>query len=60
MARVMPTLATGKTSLNFDELPQDPQPEALNVAYLKHCFNDAKDDLAQGNIVEGEGFLNAL
>ncbi|MDR6983164.1 hypothetical protein J2X32_001798 [Rheinheimera pacifica] len=49
---------TGK--VNFDELPQDAQPEAFKTAYLKHCFNAAKDDLAQGDIVDGEAFLSAL
>lgn len=56
----MPTLASDKTSLNFDELPQNPQLEAFKTAYLKHCFNTAKDDLAQGKVVDGETFLNAL
>lgn len=56
----MPTLATDETSLNFDELPQDAQPEAFKTAYLKHCFNTAKDDLTHGNIVDGEAFLSAL
>lgn len=46
-----------ETSLNFDELPQDAQPEAFKTAYLKHCFNTAKDDLTRGNIVDGEVFL---
>jgi len=60
MDTIMPTLATDKTSLNFDELPQDAQPEVFKTAYLKHCFNAAKDDLAQGNIVDGGAFLSAL
>ena len=49
-----------ETSLNFDELPQDTQPEAFKTAYLKHCFNAAKDDLAQGKVVDGETFLSTL
>ena len=56
----MPTLVIGETSLNLDELPQDAQPEAFKTAYLKHCFNAAKDDLAQGKVVDGESFLSAL
>lgn len=34
--------------------------EAMKVDYLKHCFNTAKEDSAQGNVVDGESFLNAL
>jgi len=34
--------------------------EAMKADYLKHCFHAAKEDLAQGNIVDGESFLNAL
>lgn len=49
-----------ETSLNLDELAQDPQPEAFKTAYLKHCFNAATDDLMQGDIVDGEAFLSAL
>ncbi|ABM23134.1 type II toxin-antitoxin system Phd/YefM family antitoxin [Shewanella sp. JNE10-2] len=36
------------------------QLEAMKADYLKHCFNAAKEDLAKGNIVDGEDFLNAL
>lgn len=36
------------------------QLEAMKADYLKHCFNTAKEDLAQGNVVDGEDFLNAL
>ncbi|MCP3128833.1 type II toxin-antitoxin system Phd/YefM family antitoxin [Shewanella sp. KJ2020] len=36
------------------------QLEAMKSDYLKHCFNSAKEDLAQGNVVDGEDFLNAL
>jgi len=56
----MPTLATDETSLNFDKLAQDTQPEAFKTAYLQHCFNAAKDDSAQGKVVDGESFLSAL
>ena len=34
--------------------------EAMKADYLKHCFESAKEDLAQGNVVDGEHFLNAL
>lgn len=34
--------------------------EAMKADYLKHCFHAAKEDLAQGNIVDGESFLKAL
>lgn len=56
----MPTTATAETSLNFDKLAQDTQPEAFKTAYLQHCFNAAKDDLAQGKVLDGETFLSAL
>ncbi|WP_218573559.1 hypothetical protein [Rheinheimera lutimaris] len=56
----MPTSASDKTSLNFDELQQNPQSEACKTAYLNQCFNAAKDDLAQGKVVDGETFLSAL
>ena len=39
---------------DFEEL------EAMKVDYLKHCFEAAKKDLAQGNVVDGEDFLTAL
>ena len=35
MVKIMPTLATDETSLNVDELAQDPQPGAIKTAYLK-------------------------
>ncbi|MDP5192002.1 hypothetical protein [Rheinheimera baltica] len=56
----MPTSSTDKASLNFDKLAQDAQSEGFKTAYVKHCFNAAKDDLAQGDIVDGEAFLSAL
>lgn len=56
----MQTSASDKTSLNFYELPQDAQSEAFKTAYVKHCFNTAKDNLTLGNIVDGEAFLSAL
>lgn len=34
--------------------------EAMKADYLRQCFESAKQDLAQGNVVEGEDFLNAL
>ncbi|GLR65157.1 type II toxin-antitoxin system Phd/YefM family antitoxin [Marinospirillum insulare] len=34
--------------------------EVMKAEYLKHCFNSAKEDLAQGKVVAGESFLNAL
>ncbi|EIQ7476643.1 prevent-host-death protein, partial [Vibrio parahaemolyticus] len=34
--------------------------EAMKADYLKHCFESAKKDLAQGNVVDGEDFLSAL
>lgn len=34
--------------------------EAMKTDYLRHCFESAKQDLAQGSVVDGEDFLNAL
>ncbi|WP_019675659.1 type II toxin-antitoxin system Phd/YefM family antitoxin [Arsukibacterium perlucidum] len=34
--------------------------EVMKAEYLKHCFTTAKEDLAQGNTVDGETFLNSL
>ncbi|WP_233081124.1 type II toxin-antitoxin system Phd/YefM family antitoxin [Rheinheimera soli] len=34
--------------------------EVMKADYLKHCFNSAQEDLAKGNVVDGEDFLNAL
>lgn len=39
---------------DFEEL------EAMKADYLKHCFESAQNDLANGNIVDGENFLNSL
>ncbi|WP_068713558.1 type II toxin-antitoxin system Phd/YefM family antitoxin [Vibrio tritonius] len=39
---------------DFEEL------EAMKADYLKHCFESAQKDLANGNIVDGENFLNSL
>ncbi|GGB01917.1 type II toxin-antitoxin system Phd/YefM family antitoxin [Agarivorans gilvus] len=39
---------------DFEEL------EAMKADYLKHCFEAAKQDLAQGNVVDGEDFINSL
>lgn len=34
--------------------------EALKADYLQHCFESARQDLAQDNVVDGEDFLNTL
>lgn len=34
--------------------------EAMKADYIKHCFESAKEDLLQGNVIDGENFLNAL
>ena len=34
--------------------------ETMKADYIKHCFESAKEDLAQGIVVDGENFLNAL
>ncbi|SBS31389.1 Phd_YefM [Marinomonas spartinae] len=34
--------------------------EAMKSEYLKHCFESAKEDLAKGNVVDGQSFLSAL
>ena len=34
--------------------------EAMKIDYLKHCFEAAKQDLAQDNVVDGDEFLNDL
>lgn len=34
--------------------------EAMKADYLKHCFESSKQDLAQGDVVDGEDFLNTL
>ncbi len=34
--------------------------EMMKADYIKHCFESAKEDLVQGNIVDGENFLNEL
>ncbi len=39
---------------DFEEL------EAMKVEYLKHCFQSAKEDLNNGNTVDGKSFLNSL
>lgn len=39
---------------DFEEL------EAMKADYLKHCFESAKKDLANGNVIDGENFLNSL
>ncbi|CCQ10993.1 ParD protein (antitoxin to ParE) [Pseudoalteromonas luteoviolacea B = ATCC 29581] len=39
---------------DFEEL------EAMKTEYLKHCFTNAKQDLANKNIIDGESFLKSL
>lgn len=34
--------------------------EAMKADYIKHCFDSAQEDLAQGNVVDGETFLKSL
>ncbi|MCF2848753.1 type II toxin-antitoxin system Phd/YefM family antitoxin [Pseudoalteromonas sp. ACER1] len=34
--------------------------EAMKVDYIKHCFENATRDLAQGNVVDGKDFLDTL
>lgn len=34
--------------------------EAMKAQYLKHCFESAQADLANGKTVEGDAFLKAL
>ncbi|TXR53187.1 type II toxin-antitoxin system Phd/YefM family antitoxin [Reinekea thalattae] len=39
---------------DFEEL------EAMKAEYIKYCFESAKEDLAQGNAIDGETFLKNL
>ncbi|MBU0910919.1 MAG: hypothetical protein KKF22_00090 [Gammaproteobacteria bacterium] len=41
-------------------LDDDQALEVMKADYLKHCFNSAKQDLAKGNIVDGEYFLSKM
>ncbi|NVK38657.1 MAG: type II toxin-antitoxin system Phd/YefM family antitoxin [Gammaproteobacteria bacterium] len=34
--------------------------ENMKAEYLKHCFESAKKDLANGEVVDGQDFLNTL
>ncbi|ODW57532.1 prevent-host-death protein [Vibrio parahaemolyticus] len=34
--------------------------EAMKADYIKHCFETAKEDLSQCNVVDGETFLKSL
>ena len=34
--------------------------ETMKADYLKHCFESAQEDLAEGNIIDGENFLREL
>ncbi len=54
---LMQTLTANDATQNLD----DDQPlDVMKADYLKHCFNAAKEDLAKGNVVDGEEFLNDL
>ena len=39
---------------DFEEL------EAMKADYLKYCFESAKNELENGQAVDGENFLNSL
>ena len=39
---------------DFEEL------EAMKAEYIKHCFESAKQDLAKGDVLDGEDFLKTL
>jgi len=39
---------------DFEEL------EAMKAEYLKHCFESARMELAEGKVIDGESFLKAL
>lgn len=39
---------------DFEEL------EVMKADHIKHCFESAKEDLAQGKLVDGETFLKSL
>ncbi len=34
--------------------------ESMKADYIKHCFESAKKDLAQNNVIDGEHFLKTL
>lgn len=51
----MQTLTANDAKHNLDD-DQAP-PEVIKVNYLEHCFNSAKEDLAKGDVVDGEDFL---
>ncbi|MFT2097988.1 type II toxin-antitoxin system Phd/YefM family antitoxin [Marinomonas sp. 2405UD66-6] len=34
--------------------------EAMKADYIKYCFESAKEDLAQGHVIDGETFLKTL
>ena len=53
----MQTLTANDATQNSDG---DQVPEVIKADYLKHCFKSAKEDLAKGNVVDGEYFLNDL
>ncbi|WP_161796333.1 hypothetical protein [Arsukibacterium ikkense] len=49
-----------KVKSEFVAVRDNEQLESIKAAYLKHCFKTAKEDLAQGKVVEGATFLSAL
>ncbi|WP_063651015.1 type II toxin-antitoxin system Phd/YefM family antitoxin [Aliivibrio fischeri] len=34
--------------------------ESMKADYIKHCFESAKKDLTQNNVIDGEHFLKTL
>ncbi|WP_394131983.1 type II toxin-antitoxin system Phd/YefM family antitoxin [Shewanella maritima] len=50
----------GKDALVVMSIKDYEELEALKAEHLKHCFETAKQDLAQGNAVDGEDFLSNL
>jgi uncharacterized protein YuzB (UPF0349 family) len=53
----MQTLTANDAIQNLDD---DQTLELMKADYLKYCFNSAKEDLAKGNVIDGEEFLDAL
>ena len=53
----MQTPTANDAKRNFGD---DQAPEVIKADYLKHCFNSAKEDLAKGNVIDGEEFIDAL
>ena len=48
-------ITANDTKSNFDE-----ELEALKTDYIKHCFENAKEDLERNDVIDGEAFLNSL